>query len=67
MKTPVRCLVESGTPIIVDDEGFPWTFENNRIKVQGDYTKDGGWPCSTIGEAVAILTEHGYITPKTAK
>lgn len=54
-----------GKPIIIDSNGWAWSFSTKkRLKALGDTSKDGGFDCSDVFAAIKLLNNLGYIYHK---
>jgi hypothetical protein len=62
-ESKVRTLPRPGQPAVIDDAGMWWVMnkDTGRIRVIGDNSKEGGYPCSSIEEAAEVLRILGYI------
>jgi hypothetical protein len=64
MTIPNFNLTAVATGTIIDDLGYTWRFNGERIVVDGDDSEDGGYDCNSFEDGVRLLIEYEYITPK---
>jgi hypothetical protein len=48
--------------IIVDDLGYWWLFDGERVRIEGDEEETGGYWCDSFEEAKQLLIEMHFLS-----